>query len=560
MPNILPKIIYSSFLTFICNSAVCQTYQYYYGNIHAHSGYSDGNVDASTSLRSVPGQDYAYAKQSYNFNFLGISEHNHSGAGMQLADFDRGLYQADTANVNGQFVCMYGMEYGVISNGGHVVVYGIDSLVGWESNNYKIFCSKTDYSQLWSIIAKRPKAFATLAHPQQNDYNNLETSAYRDTADMAIVGTVLRSGAAFSTTNNYSDGPPGTLYMQTYQNLLARGYKLGPTIDHDNHYTTFGRTAHSRTVVLAQALNRDSIMAAYKAMRFYASDDWNTQVNFTINAYPIGSTFSSESAPTLNVTVTDPDAGDDVSSIKVYYGVPGSGVWSTLLTSNSNSNTLNYTHAIPQGDTYYYYLEITQVDGNKIWTSPIWFTRSFSTLASDVITLKGRQVQKSIKIESGFTRRDYASVELQRSFVGYDFTTISNSAGSMIDNAFNLFFIDGTPVSGFQYYRIKCTDLNGRMSYSAVIAVNYQDKSLVLHNIYPNPVYNVLHISISSEKNESIQISIYDEDGRLRKRIKNEVKVGENIINENISALSRGSYRLVINKSNLQLEKMFIKL
>ena len=559
MPNFLLKIIYSSLFVFICNSGICQTYQYYFGNIHAHSGYSDGNADASTSLRSVPGQDYAYAKQSYNFNFLGISEHNHSGAGMQLANYDRGLYQADTSNVNGQFVCLYGMEYGVISNGGHVVVYGIDSLVGWEANNYKIFCSKTDYSQLWRIIAQHPKAFATLAHPQQNDYNNLETSAYRDTADIAIVGTVLRNGGAFSTTNNYSDAPPGTLYIQTFQNLLAKGYKLGPTIDHDNHNTTFGRTAHSRTVVLSQALNRDSIMAAYKAMRFYASDDWNTQVNFTINAYPTGSSFSSESAPTLDVTITDPDAGDDVSSIKVYYGVPGSNVWGTVLTSNNNTNSLVYTHNIAQGETYYYYLEITQVDGNKIWTSPIWVTRAFSTLASNAITLKGRQEQKSIKLDAGLDRRDYATIEIQRSFRGNDFTTIGNAGGRMIDNGFNLIFYDPSPANGFQYYRIKCIDVSGRISYSPIIAINFQDNSIVLHNIYPNPVHNLLKISIGSEKNETVQISIFDEDGRLQKRISANLGTGNNIIAQNISGLARGTYRLVINKSGLQLEKMFIK-
>lgn len=560
MPNFLIKIIYSIVFVFCCNSAICQTYQYYFGNIHAHSGYSDGNVDASTSLRSVPGQDFAYAKESYNFNFLGISEHNHSGAGMQLADYDRGKYQADTSNVDGQFVCMYGMEYGVISAGGHVVVYGIDSLVGWENNNYKIYCPKTDYSQLWKIIAERPKAFATLAHPQTGDYNALETSAHRDTADMAIVGTVLRSGAAFSTTNNYADGPPGTLYMWTFQTLLAKGYKLGPTIDHDNHYTTFGRTAHSRTVVLSQALNRDSIMAAYKAMRFYASDDWNAQVNFTINAYPIGSSFSSESAPTLNVTVTDPDPGDNVASIIVYYGVPGSNLWSTVLTSNSNSNSLSYTHIIPEGDTYYYYLEITQVDGNKIWTSPIWVHRTFSALATDMISLKGHQDQNTIKLEAGFDRRDYSTIELQRSFRGYDFTTIANTPAASINNAYNLFFTDAAPVNGFQYYRIKCTDINGKISYSAIIAVNYQDNSIVLRNIYPNPVNNFLNISITSSKTENLRISIYDEEGRLQKRITSNISSGENIISQNIAALASGTYRAVINTTNLQLEKLFIKL
>ena len=55
---------------------------------------------------------------------------------------------------------MYGMEWGVISNGGHVLAYGVPALVGWESgsgawgttNNYDIFCAKSDYTNFWSII------------------------------------------------------------------------------------------------------------------------------------------------------------------------------------------------------------------------------------------------------------------------------------------------------------------------------------------------------------------------------------------------------------------------
>jgi hypothetical protein len=67
-------------------------------------------------------------------DYLGISEHNHysstNNPGMHVADFSKGLYQADTANADGSFVCMFGFEWGVISNGGHVVTYGMPSLVG----------------------------------------------------------------------------------------------------------------------------------------------------------------------------------------------------------------------------------------------------------------------------------------------------------------------------------------------------------------------------------------------------------------------------------------------
>ena len=150
------RLLLIIFISFFCAPVFAQ-YNFYFGNIHSHSSYSDGNKDSTTSGYYYPGQDYNYVKASYHMDFLGIAEHNHyssnNNPGMHVADYARGLYQADTANKEGTFVCMYGMEWGVISNGGHVVTYGVPSLVGWEfgsggwgsSNNYDIYCVKSNY-------------------------------------------------------------------------------------------------------------------------------------------------------------------------------------------------------------------------------------------------------------------------------------------------------------------------------------------------------------------------------------------------------------------------------
>ena len=62
------------------------TYNFYYGNLHAHSGYSDGNKDSVATGTSTPLRSYQFAAASLNFDFLGISEHNHSQAGMRLVN------------------------------------------------------------------------------------------------------------------------------------------------------------------------------------------------------------------------------------------------------------------------------------------------------------------------------------------------------------------------------------------------------------------------------------------------------------------------------------------
>ena len=70
------------FLLFIFASTGGYTqYNFYYGNLHAHSAYSDGNKDKAGTHLKDPAGCYEFAKKSKDFDFLGISEHNHSQAG-----------------------------------------------------------------------------------------------------------------------------------------------------------------------------------------------------------------------------------------------------------------------------------------------------------------------------------------------------------------------------------------------------------------------------------------------------------------------------------------------
>ena len=349
-------------------------YHYYFGTIHAHSGYSDGNKDSLTSFMSMPYEDFEYAKHSLHMDYLGISEHNHSAAGMQLANYHRGVRQADSANQEGTFVSLYGMEWGEIASGGHVVVYGFDSLIGWETNNYDIFNAQTDYTGLFAKIAHHSGAFGYFAHPTNSDYNAIYTSPYNAVSDSAIIGTPFRSGPAFSTDTLYSDPSTGN-YLTRFYDALKAGYHLGIGMDHDTHYSVFGRSQKGRTVVLADTLTRSAILDAYRSMRFYASDDWNAQISFTANGHTMGQIITEAGSPNLSISVIDPD-GESNSSITIFYGIPGSGVAPTALTSVSSSLSLNYTPAIANGTSYYYFARILQADGDQIYTSPIWYTRS----------------------------------------------------------------------------------------------------------------------------------------------------------------------------------------
>ncbi|MBL7747154.1 MAG: hypothetical protein JNM19_06985, partial [Chitinophagaceae bacterium] len=332
---------------------------YYFGNLHAHSSYSDGNADNTTK---IPSDDYTYAKTALCMDFLGISEHNHATAGMSIANWQPGRTQAAAATTS-TFVGLYGMEWGVISGGGHVIVYGMDSLIGWEAGNYDIFVAKSVYTGtggLFDILNRHGgNALAYLAHPNNTDFNNVLGNAYDVNADNAIVGSTVETGPAFSTNTTYTNPGTSMAHLSYYRNMLAKGYHLGPTIDHDNHNMTFGHTAKTRLVIRASTLTENNLLDGMKKMRFYASQDCSAKIDFTVNTTDvIGSIVTRAGAPVIGVTSTGTTSA--ISSVKIMYGVPGSGTAATQLTSNA-SGTFTYTdNGLANGSQRYYYLDITE--------------------------------------------------------------------------------------------------------------------------------------------------------------------------------------------------------
>lgn len=568
------KVLILAITMFFCIDSYCQ-YNFYFGNLHAHTSYSDGNKDSMTTGYKTPGDAYNYAKSSYQMDFLGIAEHNHYSAnnnpGMRVADYSKGLYQADTANKDGQFICMYGMEWGVISNGGHIVTYGVPALIGWEtgsgawgnSNNYDVYCAKNDYDSYWRIVNSYPNSFCTLAHPQTGDYNDLLGNApFSASADSVLVGCALRSGSAFSTTTDYSDGPSGW-YGNRYFSGLARGYHIGPVADQDNHYTTFGRTNKMRTVVLATSLTRTNIINAYKARRFYASDDWNVKVNFTVNGNYMGSNFFTSDNSNINISINDPDApgaaGDNTSAIQLFYGIPGSGINPAILTSNTNSNSLSYVHSTTFNDSFYYVAKITQADGDTIWTAPIWVQRT-SPVAVHIHGFSGKQQEPGVLLKwSAYLSSQQCRFEIERSSGDLGFSVIGSVQPDRQGQT-EFTFTDRNATNGLHFYRIRLIEPDGKISYSETIALEVSKPAIIFTSIHPNPVKDFLRIHCTSDNNYTTLIRIYDNEGREIKRFNTILTKGANSIQINAGNYLSGLYHLVIsNNSGRLAETSFIK-
>ncbi|HEY8681973.1 MAG TPA: carbohydrate-binding protein CenC, partial [Rhodanobacter sp.] len=153
-----------------------QPYTIFYGNLHSQTNHSDGGGALSTchgeqnpqSSAYGPADAYLYA-MNRGLDMLMTSEHNHmydGSTGTNLSAvpatahnlFASGLQAAITFHAaHPNFLPIYGQEWGVISNGGHMNIFNADGLIEWEKNSsgqligdYEI--AKGDYGSLYTLM------------------------------------------------------------------------------------------------------------------------------------------------------------------------------------------------------------------------------------------------------------------------------------------------------------------------------------------------------------------------------------------------------------------------
>lgn len=546
---------------------------YYFGNLHAHSDYSDGNKD---NPGYTPADDYNYAMTSQCMDFLGISEHNHytspGNPGNKISNYHLGSSQANSFTAaHPNFLAMYGMEWGVISGGGHVLVYGdgMDNLFGWESgnggwgptNNYDIYVPKSVYkgsTGLFKVINDNASTntFGSLAHPNSSDYDNLANAAYDAAADDAIVATAVESGPATSTNSTYSNPGSSMSYLWYYQTLLSKGYHLGPAIDHDNHYTTFGHTTYSRTAVIAPSLTKTEIIKAIRNMHFYATQDCDSKVDFSINSQIMGSVFTARYAPSITVNISDATTVTTGAVINIMFGVPGSGTLPVKITSATGSNLTYVDNNLPNLSTGYYYADITY-NGNRIITSPIWYTRNdFVVLPVTLSSFRVKKLANDVQLNWSTSQEinsDHFVIE--RSSDGYGWNSIAAvaaSGNSSTERNYEAF--DNNPANGINYYRLRQVDRDGSARYSEVKNVSFSRPFVI--TVTPNPATSFINVSIINGNSGIYSIELTDINGR---KLLNE-KTGSSTIQLNSSRLASGLYFIkVFNGTDTIVEKVLLK-
>lgn len=161
---------------------------------------------------------------------------------------------------------------------------------------------------------------------------------------------------------------------------------------------------------------------------------------------------------------------------------------------------------------------------------------------------KGSGVSIDWSTASEYNNKYFA---VERSLDGSTWNTISqvkgagNSSNTLKYNAY-----DAKPVAGYNYYRIKQVDVDGKFDYSSIVKVKISVEKTAV-SVLTNPFVNNITVDFLSNTNQSVNVKLTDVSGRMIAAEKWQISKGSSRISfDKVSALQRGMYILTVTDMN----------
>ncbi|MEO5892884.1 MAG: T9SS type A sorting domain-containing protein [Ferruginibacter sp.] len=155
------------------------------------------------------------------------------------------------------------------------------------------------------------------------------------------------------------------------------------------------------------------------------------------------------------------------------------------------------------------------------------------------------------------SEQDLAGFTILRSANGSNFLPIGyvNAKGNS-NVKVDYSTIDGQPLHGINFYRLRMVDKDGTITFSNIVTVNVNGEVFSLR-VFPNPAQDVLFVNAHG-KNEQATFQIIDAGGRKIKEIRLSLNDNTNF-SIYISNLPKGLYTLQLNTKTKTEIKRFIK-
>lgn len=357
----------------------------YFGQLHAHTNLSDGTGSVEEA--------FVYASKVENLDFFAVTDHSDSfdnaDAG-EIAKDGAGIStgwaagkQAAASVTNGNFVGLFGFEmtWPEDKQLGHISTFNTP---GWQTRDQENFENvPTALENYYKALTTVPGSVSQFNHPGtfHGDFERFDHYSPQYDAVISLLEVA---------------GEDGVVDCAYYDLALDKGWHVAPTNNQNNHNGQWGDASRARTVILAETLTEEALYDAMKNRRVYATQDSDLTVYYTLNGAVMGSMIPKSEEAEITVFLSDPtDAA--VGKVEV---IADGGV---VLDSADVGTPAQVLELSVSGGHSYYYLRITQPDGDVAVTAPVWMDGyddiGIGSFTSDTLTpVRDEEIKLTVEL------------------------------------------------------------------------------------------------------------------------------------------------------------------
>lgn len=326
----------------------------YFGQLHAHTDISNGAGSVEEAFQ--------YASQVDGLDFFAVTDHSDSfdNADMGAIDADGADISADWAAgkqaaasvTNGDFVGLFGFEmtWPEDKQLGHISTFNTP---GWQTRDQADFENvPTALENYYKALTSVPGSVSQFNHPDtvHGDFERFDHYSPQYDAAVSLLEVA---------------GEDGVVDCEYYDLALDEGWHVAPTNNQNNHNGQWGDASEARTVVLAKDLTEEALYAAMKDRRVYATQDSDLAIYYELNGSVMGSIIPKSESAAVTVFLSDP-TDEAIGNVEV---VTDGGAVLVSEYVETPSQVLELSASCGHS---YYYLRITQPDGDVAVTAPVW--------------------------------------------------------------------------------------------------------------------------------------------------------------------------------------------
>ena len=359
------------------------TFQRYFGQLHSHTQYSDGAGSLESAL------DYVKKlPDSANVDFVAFTDHSNYFDKSGAANPEGALYDmtkateysqqtwksykdavaAFNAENAGSMVAIAGFEMTWSGGPGHINTFNTPGIV---SRNNTTLNNKTKDAGLqayYKLLSQTEgvDSISQFNHPGTT-FGNFIDFGYWD----AVVDTRMYMVEVGNGEGQIGAGGYYPSYEQ-YIMALDKGWHVAPTNNQDNHKGRWGNANDARDVILTDDFSESGIYAALRARRMYATEDKNLELDYTVNGNMMGSIIDVPEKLNFEISFNDPDRTDSIAKVEL---VVNSG--KVAYTWDSAADLTKGSVSVKLAPEYtYYFVRVTEADGDLAVTAPVWVGES----------------------------------------------------------------------------------------------------------------------------------------------------------------------------------------